>query len=88
MHERSVAIAYILWFFFGFLGIHRFYCGKTVTGIIWLCTGGLFAVGWIIDLFIIPGMVETHNLSLRVAMSEGSPKRVKKSHAKQPRRKI
>jgi hypothetical protein len=30
----------------------------------------LFFVGWLIDLFIIPGMVETHNLSLRVNRSE------------------
>ncbi len=73
MNERSVAIAYILWFFFGVLGIHRFYAGKTVTGVIWLITGGLFLVGWLIDLFLIPGMVETYNLSLRVSKLETRP---------------
>lgn len=70
MREKSVGVAYILWFFFGILGIHRFYAGKTVTGVIWLLTGGLFVVGWLIDLFLIPGMIETYNLSVRVSRLE------------------
>lgn len=52
---HSAAIGYILWIF-GFLGAHRFYFGKQITGVIWLLTGGLFLIGWIIDLFFIPSM--------------------------------
>ena len=48
-------IGYVLWIF-GFLGAHRFYFGRPVTGTIWLFTLGLLGVGWIIDLFLIPGM--------------------------------
>ena len=48
-------IGYVLWIF-GFLGAHRFYYGRPVTGTIWLFTLGLLGVGWIIDLFLIPGM--------------------------------
>lgn len=52
---HNKAIGYILWIF-GFTGSHRFYFGKPVTGIIWLLTGGLLLVGWLVDLFLIPAM--------------------------------
>ena len=52
-HLKSVG--YILWIF-GFTGSHRFYYGKPVTGTIWFFTLGLFLIGWIIDLFLIPSM--------------------------------
>ena len=52
---HSKLIGYLLWIF-GFLGSHRFYYGKPVTGTIWFFTLGLFFIGWIIDLFLIPAM--------------------------------
>ncbi len=52
---HSKVIGYILWIF-GFTGSHRFYFGKPISGVIWLCTLGLFGIGWLIDLFLIPGM--------------------------------
>jgi len=48
-------VGYLLWIF-GFIGAHRFYYGKQVTGVIWFFTLGLFFIGWIIDLFLIPSM--------------------------------
>ena len=48
-------IGYILWLF-GFTGSHRFYYGKPITGIIYFFTFGLFFIGWIVDLFLIPSM--------------------------------
>lgn len=54
-NTHSVVIGYLLWIF-GFLGSRRFYYGKPVTGTIWFFTLGLFFIGWIIDLFLIPGM--------------------------------
>lgn len=52
---HSKVIGYLLWIF-GFLGSHRFYYGKPITGTIWFFTLGLLFVGWIIDLFLIPSM--------------------------------
>lgn len=46
---------YLLWLF-GFTGAHRFYYGRPVSGTIYFLTFGLFLVGWLIDLFLIPGM--------------------------------
>ncbi|HPQ81368.1 MAG TPA: TM2 domain-containing protein [bacterium] len=48
-------IGYLLWIF-GFMGAHRFYYGRPITGTIWFFTLGLLGVGWIIDLFLIPSM--------------------------------
>jgi TM2 domain-containing membrane protein YozV len=54
-NSHSTLIGYILWLF-GFTGAHRFYYGKPISGTIWFFTGGLFLIGWIVDLFLIPGM--------------------------------
>ena len=52
---HSKVMGYLLGIF-GFLGAHRFYYGKPVTGTIWFCTLGLLGIGWLIDLFLIPAM--------------------------------
>lgn len=56
-NTHSKVIGYIAWIF-GFMGVHRFYYGKPITGTIWFFTLGLFFIGWIIDLFLIPSMDE------------------------------
>lgn len=72
MYPRSVALAYVLWFFLGYLGIHRMYCGRVGSGVAMLALtviGGLtfpvfighfllFIVGiwWLVDLFLTAGM--------------------------------
>ena len=54
---KSQIIALLLCIFFGVLGIHRFYLGYVGWGILYLFTGGIFGIGWIIDIIrlIIPG---------------------------------
>ena len=52
---HSLGIGYLLWIF-GFTGAHRFYFGKPISGTIWFFTFGLLGIGWLIDLFLMPGM--------------------------------
>ncbi len=63
-NTHSKLLGYLLWIF-GFLGAHRFYYGKPVTGTIWFFTLGLFFIGWIIDLFLIPAMDREAELRFR-----------------------
>jgi TM2 domain-containing membrane protein YozV len=43
-------VSFFLCLFLGVLGIHKFYEGRVLLGILYLCTGGLFLIGVIIDL--------------------------------------
>jgi len=61
MDTHSKTIGYILWIF-GFIGAHRFYFGRPVSGTIYFFTLGLFFIGWIVDLFLIPEMDRTAGL--------------------------
>ncbi len=47
--DKSFLVTAILWFFLGLLGIHRFYLGHIGMGLLYLFTGGLCGIGWIID---------------------------------------
>jgi TM2 domain-containing membrane protein YozV len=54
-NTHSLAVGYILWIF-GFLGAHRFYFGRPVSGTIYFFTLGLFLIGWLIDLILMPNL--------------------------------
>lgn len=64
---NNVGTAYVLWL--GCLlqlhGLHRLYNGKIFTGLLWMFSFGLFGVGQVIDLLLIPNMVQSHNQKLR-----------------------
>jgi TM2 domain-containing membrane protein YozV len=67
---KSLVAAHLLWFFFGCLSAHRFYLGKWVTGLIYLVTFQLFGIGWIIDAFIMPMMVNSANRETRIYVNQ------------------
>lgn len=52
---KSQGILILLWFFGGVIGLHHFYAGHIGMGLLYICTGGLFGIGWIIDLCSIVG---------------------------------
>ncbi|HHN77834.1 MAG TPA: TM2 domain-containing protein [Phycisphaerales bacterium] len=78
--KKSMVLAYLLWWFLGTFGAHRFYLGRTGSAIAMLCLTlvstvlvlvfigffGLAAVGvwWLVDAFLIYSMVNEHNLRL------------------------
>ncbi|MBD2229974.1 TM2 domain-containing protein [Phormidium tenue] len=67
MARAKTETAYLLWALclFGICGLHRFYAGQIVWGVIYLFTFGLFGFGQLIDLVLVPGMVKTRNDQLR-----------------------
>jgi TM2 domain-containing membrane protein YozV len=61
---KSKTTAYLLWFFLGVFGAHKFYLGRVGMGILYLCTGGIFGIGWFIDLFTLAHQVDVYNALL------------------------
>ena len=60
--SKSLFVTYILWFFFGWCGLHHFYLGRDRQAFIWWSTfGGYFYLGWIRDLWRIPDYVDEAN---------------------------
>jgi len=72
---KKTWVTYLLWLLggFGVLGLQRFYLGRWVTGLIWFFTGGLFLIGALVDLFLIPGMVQVENLSQQLIAQANGP---------------
>ncbi|MDR1408767.1 MAG: TM2 domain-containing protein [Oscillospiraceae bacterium] len=50
LNAKNKWVAWCLCLFLGGLGAHKFYEGKTGMGILYLFTGGLFCIGWLIDI--------------------------------------
>jgi len=58
---KQKGVAYLLWFFLGLFGAHKFYVGKVGMGVVYLFTAGLFGIGWFIDLFTLGNQVDIAN---------------------------
>ena len=57
-HSKGLAVAYLLWFFFG---LHYAYMRKWgVQVIFWLTLGGV-GIWWIVDAFRMPGLIKDYN---------------------------
>lgn len=51
--EKNKWVAFILCFFFGFYGAHKFYEGKIGWGLVYFFSAGLFFFGWLLDIILI-----------------------------------
>ncbi len=62
--QKSGFTAFILWAlgFVGLCGLHRFYVGRPLTGLLWLFTLGLLGLGQLFDLFFLGSMVRQANI--------------------------
>ncbi len=58
-HDYSVA--WLLQTFLGPLGLHRFYLGKWISGLVFLLTGGLLLLGWIYDFWTLNEQISERN---------------------------
>ena len=60
--QKSLCITYILWFFFGWMGVHHLYLNRDRQAFIWWSTfGGYNGLGWIRDFWRIPEYVDDAN---------------------------
>jgi serine/threonine protein kinase len=55
--SEAIASTYMLWFFLGWLGLHRFYAGRIASGMLYFFTLGGFFIGWALDFLAIPAIV-------------------------------
>ncbi|MGE0171033.1 TM2 domain-containing protein [Nocardioides sp.] len=66
--DKSLGVAYVLWLFLGFFGVHHFYLGKVGRGIGYLLTFGWFMIGLLVDLFTLPSQVHRVNAERRMGL--------------------
>ena len=76
-NKKSVGLAYLLWFFFGLVGGHRFYAGRVASGAAMLAitlvsfflmavfigfvTIGITVLWALVDAFLIGGWIREYN---------------------------
>ncbi|HLO52123.1 MAG TPA: NINE protein [Kamptonema sp.] len=71
---NNLGVSYLFWagWLIGLSGLHRLYNGKIGTGLLWLFTGGLLGIGQVVDLLLIPSMVDEHNANIREKLGVSS----------------
>ena len=75
--SRNIVLAYLIWFFLGYGGVHRMYLGRWISGLMMLAIFGIsmlltlvfigylglvfITLWWVIDAVLVPGMVRGYN---------------------------
>jgi TM2 domain-containing membrane protein YozV len=68
--KKSTGVAWLLWFFLGGIGGHRYYLGKIGTGILMTITLGCLGIWTLIDLFLLSGMIRKANSEIEQQIIE------------------
>jgi TM2 domain-containing membrane protein YozV len=74
-NKKSVGASYLLWFFLGYFGAHRFYLGRTGSGLVqlllalvgwlpYLAGWAILFLWWVVDAFLIPGIATKANIQI------------------------
>lgn len=65
--KKSAGAAYVLWILTGLVSGHRFYLNRPGTALLQIASYFVFIgfVWWIVDGFLIPGMIQQHNAKVR-----------------------
>jgi len=58
---KDYSVAWLLLTFLGLLGLHRFYLGKWVTGLLYLVSAGLFGLGYLYDYWTLNRQIDEIN---------------------------
>ena len=85
--KKSIGVAYLIWLFFAGFGAHRFYAGRTASGLAMLLLSvagwimvlfffnffvlGAYGIWVIVDAFLIPGMISDYNTRLATELGGG-----------------
>ncbi|HOO96645.1 MAG TPA: TM2 domain-containing protein [Caldisericia bacterium] len=67
--KKNELVNFLLCFFLGVFGIHRFYLGSAGMGVLYLLTGGLFGLGALYDLFTFRAAVYNYNKDLAMKLA-------------------
>lgn len=75
--SKSLVLAYLIWFFLGYGGVHRMYLGRWISGLVMLLIFGVsllltvvfvgylglgvIILWWMIDALLLPGMAQRAN---------------------------
>lgn len=81
--KKSTGVSYLLWFFLGSFGAHRFYLGRNGSAIgqlalfllgflTFMITWIALGIWWIVDAFLIPQMIEQDNARLIERLDAGN----------------
>ena len=71
----SQMVAFLLWFFVGLLSGHRFYLGRPLSAVLQIASYFVLVgfLWWLVDAFLIPGMIRDRQKRLRRDLARGFP---------------